>query len=253
MEKDVAKTVSNESAIRSEIVKAGKKLAERFFVAANDGNISCRIGENEILITPTGVNKGDIREEDILKVDMEGNVISGTMSPTSEMKMHLRVYEIRSDVKAIVHAHPPTITGYAACRIPLDREILLPEAIFNLGRIGLTDYATPTTDEVPESVARIVKDCDAIMLANHGALTVGSTVMDAYYKMETLEMYARINLTARLLGKPAYLNEGQIERLFAIREERGWGTLRSGSEVIDEKLVESITEIVVKVLQSHLA
>ncbi len=240
----------NEVDVRKEIVKAGKKLAERFFVAANDGNISYRIADNEILITPTGVNKGDVREEDILKVDMKGNVISGTMKPTSEMKMHLRVYEVRRDVKAIVHAHPPAVTGYAACRIPLDREILLPEVIFNLGRIGLSDYATPTTEEVPESVAGIINECDAVMLANHGALTVGETVMEAYYRMETLEMYARINLVARLLGRPAYLSDDQIDKLFEVREERGWGSLKSGD--VDEKLVENITEIVVKVLKNYM-
>ena len=239
-----------ESEIRQEIVRAGKKLAEHFFVAANDGNISYRYSQNEIFITPTGINKGDVRVEDILKVDLKGNVISGKLSPSSEMKMHLRVYEIRSDVKAIVHAHPPAITGYAASRIPLDRNILLPEVIFNLGRIGLTDYATPTTEEVPRSVESVIADCDAVMLANHGALTVGENVMEAYYRMETLEMYARINLVASILGKPAYLDENQIKKLFAIRNERGWGTLRTGRAEIDEALVEKITEVVVKVLSS---
>ncbi len=221
---------SDEVTVKREIVKAGKKLAERFFVAANDGNVSCRIGDNEILITPSGVNKGDVREEDILKVDMKGNIIEGDMKPSSEMKMHLRVYEEREDVKAIVHAHPPVVTGYAACRIPLDREILLPEVIFNLGKIGLSSYATPTTEEVPESVADIIRECDAVILANHGALTVGKGVMEAYYRMETLEMYARVSLVARLLGNPAYLNSEQIDRLFEVREERGWGSLKSGKE-----------------------
>ncbi len=242
----------NEKVVRDEIVRAGKKLAERFFVAANDGNISCRISENEVLITPTGINKGDVKEEDILKVDMDGNVLSGEKSPTSEMKMHLEVYEKRNDVRAIVHAHPPAATGYAACRIPLDRNILLPEVIFNLGRIGLADYATPTTEEVPQSVSGVISDCDAVILANHGALTVAENVMAAYYRMETLEMYARINLIATLIGKPAYLNDEQIERLFSIRNERGWGTLKRSSEDLSEELVEKITEVVVRVLQSTI-
>ncbi|MEE8591315.1 MAG: class II aldolase/adducin family protein, partial [Spirochaetia bacterium] len=156
---------------RQEILEVGRRLQERFFVAANDGNISVRLGTGEILITPTGVNKGDMSAEMLLKVDAEGSVLSGSLKPSSEMKMHLAVYRQRADVQALVHAHPPTATGFATSRIRLDQDVILPEVVFGMGRIGFSEYGTPTTHQVPEAVSREIAECDAVLLANHGALT----------------------------------------------------------------------------------
>ena len=234
---------------RQEILEVGRRLQERFFVAANDGNISVRLGTEEILITPTGVNKGDMSAEMLLTVDPEGSVLSGSLKPTSELKMHLAVYQQRADVQAIVHAHPPTATGFATSRIRLDQDVILPEVVFGLGKIGFSEYGTPTTHQVPEAVSREIAECDALLLANHGALTVGSSLMQAYYRMETLEMYARIRLVTIQLGGPKALSEPEIEELFHVREQRGWG--RSAGLEVDPQAVEAISQIVLQVLQAQ--
>ena len=208
----------DESKLRQDIVEVGKRLYNKGFVASNDGNISIRTSEREILITPTGVSKGYMSPSDILKVDLDGNVISGFLKPTSEMKMHLAVYRKRPDVKGIVHAHPPKATAFAVAGIRFDR-ITLPEVVFSLGYISLTEYGTPSTYEVPRSVEQHIDNSDALLLANHGALTVGKDVFDAYYKMETLEHFSSISLYARLLGGEKALDEKQTEELFRIRKE----------------------------------
>lgn len=208
----------DESRLRQNIVEVGKRLYNKGFVASNDGNISIRLSEREILITPTGVSKGYMSPSDMLKVDLDGNVISGFLKPTSEMKMHLAVYRKRPDVKGIVHAHPPKATAFAVAGIKFDR-ITLPEVVFSLGYISLTEYGTPTTHEVPRSVEQHIDNSDALLLANHGALTVGKDVFDAYYKMETLEHFSSISLYARLLGGERALNDKQTEELFRVRKE----------------------------------
>lgn len=208
----------DESRLRQDMVEIGKRLYNKGFVASNDGNISIRLSEREILITPTGVSKGYMSASDMLKVDLEGNVISGFLKPTSEMKMHLAVYKKRPDVKAIVHAHPPKATAFAVAGIQFDR-ITLPEVVFSLGIISLTEYGTPTTHEVPRSIEKHIGSSDAVLLANHGALTVGKDVFDAYYKMETLEHFSSISLYARLLGGERALDEKQTQELYRVRQE----------------------------------
>jgi L-fuculose-phosphate aldolase len=240
--------MSTEREIREQILEAGRRLQERFFVAANDGNLSARLPDGRFLITPTSVNKGDMRAEMLLIVDGQGNVLSGTLQPTSEMKVHLAVYHQRPDVQAIVHAHPPTATGFATSRIRLDQDVILPEVVFGLGRIGFSEYGTPTTYQVPEAVSREIPDCEALLLANHGALTVGTSVMQAYYRMETLEMYARIRLVTMQLGGPQALSEPEVQELQQIRQQRGWG--RSEALEIDPRAVELISQIVLQVLQA---
>jgi len=238
-----------ESEARRQIVDAGKRLHDRFFVASNDGNISARLSENEILITPTSVNKGDVTAEQVLKVDMRGQVVSGDGKPSSETKMHLAVYRVRPDVGAIVHAHPPTATGFAACRIRLDQDVILPEVVFGLGKIGFAEYGTPTTEEIPNAVVKEIPDCDALLLSNHGALTVGSEVMQAYYRMEVLEMYARVRLVTHILGAPKPLSESEVAELFKVRERQGWGKTKPGLEDVDPQLISTIAEIVVEILK----
>ena len=207
---------TEESLLRASIVEAGRRLYQKGMVAANDGNLSCRLEEGLILITPTGVCKGDLDPDQLLVVDAEGRVVRGSLRPTSEMKMHLAVYRNRPDVEAVVHAHPPRATAFAVARIPMDR-VSLPEVVFSLGRIALAEYGTPSTDEIPDSIQRHIPTCDAILLSNHGALTVGTSVMDAYFKMETLEHFADISLSARLLGGAVYLDEEQEAALYEVR------------------------------------
>ncbi len=236
---------------RPQIVEAGKRLRDRFFIASNDGNISARISENEVLITPTGVNKGDVTSEMILKIDMQGRVISGGGKPSSETKMHLAVYRTRPDVQAIVHAHPPTATGFAACHIRLDQDVILPEVVFGLGRIGFAEYGTPTTDEIPNAVVKEIPDCEALILANHGALTVGPDVMQAYYRMEVLEMYAKVTLVTRILGEPKPLMSDAVSELYKVRDRQGWGRKKPGIEDVDPALIDVIAQVVVEILKKR--
>ena len=242
-----------EADARPQIVEAGKRLRDRFFIASNDGNISARISGNEVLITPTGVNKGDVTLETILKIDMQGNVISGGGKPSSETKMHLAVYRTRPDVQAIVHAHPPTATGFAACHIRLDQDVILPEVVFGLGKIGFAEYGTPTTDEIPNAVVKEIPDCEALILANHGALTVGPDVMQAYYRMEVLEMYARVKLVTRILGEPKPLMSDAVSELYKVRDRQGWGRKKPGIEDVDPALIDVIAQVVVEILKKKEA
>lgn len=210
--------IALETQLRREIVEAGRRLYQKNMVASNDGNISARLSEGEILITPTGVCKGDMTEDMLLKVDMEGNRLEGYLKATSEMKMHLAVYRQRPDVGAVVHAHPQKATAFAVANLNFD-EITLPEAILALGNIELAEYGTPSTEEIPQAVSRKIGAADALLLANHGALTVGKTPMDAYFNMETLEHFAAISLYARQLGGARALNEEQVKKLFQVRSQ----------------------------------
>jgi L-fuculose-phosphate aldolase len=237
--------------VRQKIVEAGRRLRDRFFVASNDGNISARLPDGGFLVTPTSVNKGDMTVDQLLKVDAEGKVLSGVSRPSSELKMHLAVYKARPDVAAIVHAHPPAATGFAACRIRLDAEVILPEVVFNLGRIGFAEYGTPSTEEVPNAVMKEIPACDALLLSNHGAITVGDDVMQAYYRMETLEMYARVRLVTTLLGGARPLSGAQVDELLKVKERQGWGKSREGSEEVDPRVIDIIARIVVDVLKAR--
>ncbi len=202
---------------REAIVRAGKLLYDRLLVASNDGNISARVGNNEILITPTGVSKGFMACEDIVLIDMDGNVLSGG-KPSSEYNMHIAVYKNRSDVLACVHAHPPKATAFASSSQSLD-SLLLPEAVLALGNVACTEYASPSTHELAKSVASCIGEADVLLLSCHGALTVGKDVMDAYFKMESLEHVASIALYTRVLGNRMPLPDGERERLLDIRRD----------------------------------
>jgi len=210
----------SEFQIRQDILEVGRRLYNRGLVASHAGNISVRVGENEILTTPHGVSKGFMTAEMIVKVDLEGRVVAGTAVPSSEIMMHLEVYKNRPDAGAVVHAHPPVATGFAVAGLPLDSYIL-PEIIIGLGTVPLCEYGTPSTMELAASIRGYLPRHDALLLANHGALAVGSDVFDACYKMESIEMYAQISLTARQLGVGKELSQAQIERLREVREKMG--------------------------------
>ncbi len=239
-----------EAEARRQIVEAGRRLRDRFFVASNDGNLSARLSDTELLVTPTSVNKGDVTEESIIKIDLQGRVLAGSLKPSSETKMHLAVYRARPDVQAIVHAHPPAATGFAACRIRLDQDVLLPEVIFGLSKIGFAEYGTPSTQEIPDAVVKEIPDCDALLLSNHGALTVGADVMQAYYRMEVLEMYARVRLVTRILGEPKPLSATEVSALQKVREAQGWGRKPLLGDV-DPALIEIIAQVVVETLRKR--
>jgi L-fuculose-phosphate aldolase len=238
--------MDGETECRRAIVEAGRRLYERFFIAANDGNISCRLSSGEILVTPSGVSKGDLQPEQLLKVDAEGRLLAGNLKPTSELKMHLLIYRLRPDLRAIVHAHPPAATGFAAARVRLDEEVVLPEVVFGLGRIGFAEYGTPSTEELPRAVEAEIGDCDALLLSNHGALAAADTVMRAYYRMETLEMYCRVLLVTRLLGGARPLSEGQVEQLHEVRRHRGGA---GEGAAPDQKTIDLVVETVLEVLK----
>lgn len=210
----------SELELKQDIVEVGRRIWLRGYVAANDGNISIRVGQDEFLCTPTGVSKGFMTPEMIIKVNSEGEVLSGDWQPSSELKMHLRAYRERPDVNAVVHAHPPVSTAFAVAGMPLTKKFL-PEVIITLGEIPLAAYATPSTDEVPEAIAELVKDHDAVLLANHGALTLGSDVFNAYYKLETMEHYANISLAVKQIGGARELPPERIAQLKEVRQKMG--------------------------------
>lgn len=206
--------------IKREIVNAGRRTYERGYVASNDGNISARLDEKRVVITPTGVSKGFMEPDDMVVVDMAGRVISGKKKPSSEVFMHLQVYKDRPDVNSVCHAHPPYATGFAVAGIPLD-QCVLPEVIIALGHIPIVEYGTPGTEEFYKPVIKLLPDYDAFLLANHGALTVGKDVLGAYHKMETLEHFAHIAFVARQLGHITTLNTEQVKKLTDLRSKYG--------------------------------
>ena len=209
----------NESEATELILDIGKRLWTRGLVAANDGNISVRIGGNEILTTPTGVSKGFMTPDMIIRMTMDGRILSPEKQyrPSSEVKMHIRVYRERGDVNAVVHAHPPFCTSFAVAGIPLDK-CVLPEAIITLGAVPIAPYGTPSTEEIPDSIKEHIQYCDALLLANHGALTVGPDIMTAYHRMETLEHSAHIVHLAITLGNLNILPKKEIKKLMEIRK-----------------------------------
>lgn len=201
---------------REEIVHYGRMLHERGFVAAMDGNLSVRLDYDRLLVTPTCVSKGAMRPADMVIVDQDGERLAGRRNVTSEIGMHLLVYRLRPDVRAIVHAHPPTATGFAAAGIPLT-EPLVCEVVMGLGCIPLARYGTPGTSELAQTLEPYVPNYDAILMSNHGVVTYGDTLEHAYMKMETVEHFAQIALVTHLLGRQQPLKDVEIEKLLLAR------------------------------------
>jgi L-fuculose-phosphate aldolase len=212
----------SEYEVRKQICEIGKRIYMNGFVAANDGNITVKIGENEFIATPTGVSKGFMTPDMLIKVNRKGEVLSasGKYKPSSELKMHLRIYQERPDVNSVVHAHPPYATSFAIAGIPLSKPIM-PEAVIALGCVPIAEYGTPSTDEIPDAVQKYLDNYDAVLLENHGALTYGVDLTSAYYKMESLEFYAKLTFISTSLGGPKELNNNQVEKLYEIRRKLG--------------------------------
>ena len=206
---------------KAAILEIGKRMYDRRYVAANDGNISVKTGDNRVWVTPTGVSKGFMTEDMLVCLDLDGNHLEGTGKASSETKMHLRVYKENPEVKAVVHAHPVTATAFAAARIPLDKAVMI-ETVIGLGVVPVANYALPGTQEVPDSIAPFCRDYNAVLLANHGALTWGKTPIEAYYRMESLECSAEVMLKLGYLNRPAQLlTRSQVVDLIETRKNNG--------------------------------
>lgn len=210
----------SEGQLRADIVEVGRRLYARGYTASNDGNISVRLDDSRLLMTPKSVCKGFMDPAMMCITDLEGRKLAGDRDPSSEMLMHLEVYRQRPDAKAVVHAHPPMATAFAVAGIPLDRAVLA-EVVTTLGSVPIADYATPSTMELPAAVRKYVKAHDGMLLANHGALTLGSDLYSAYYKMETIEHFAKISFIARMLGGERLLSREEVERLQGLRGTYG--------------------------------
>ncbi len=206
-----------EDELRREICQIGRLLHQKEYVAAYDGNISARLDNHRILSTPTTISKGMMAPDDLVICDYEGKKISGTRNVTSEILMHILIYRHRPDVHGVVHAHPPTATGYAAAGLPLNKA-LISEVVLSFGCIPLASYGTPGTPELSRALEPLISTYDAVLMANHGVVTYAPDLMRAYFKMETVEHFARISLVTQLLGRQVLLSETDVDKLLAARK-----------------------------------
>jgi L-fuculose-phosphate aldolase len=206
-----------EEELRRQIVEVGRWIHRQGFVSGYDGNISVRMDGQRILSTPTAISKGMMEPDDLVVVDYDGRQLAGRRKATSELAMHLLFYRRRPDVNAVVHAHPPTATGYAAAGLALNKA-LVSEVVLSLGCIPLAPYGTPGTPELTEALSPLVGQYDAILMANHGVVTCGPDLMRAYFRMETVEHFARISLVTEMLGRQVLLSEQDVDKLLAARQ-----------------------------------
>ncbi|MDO4620950.1 MAG: class II aldolase/adducin family protein [Lachnospiraceae bacterium] len=214
--------VSDQEA-KEQIIEFGKRAYSRGFVAANDGNVTVRVGENEVWCTPTGVSKGFMTEEMLVKMDLDGNIlVEGTKPPTSEIKMHLRVFRENPEVMSVFHAHPQVATAFACAGIPLNTKAYLIESILAIGVVPCVHYADPGTEGVPDSVAPYVRTHNGVLLANHGALTWGRSAEEAFYRMESVEYSAKaMVLNEYILKQYMPLSDDQVNYIVGVRKKHG--------------------------------
>lgn len=204
----------DEEEMRRQICEVGRRLYQHFFVAANDGNISVRLNEHEILMSPTNVSKADLQPETLVKLALDGRLIGPTQGPgaSSERRMHLAIYRERDDIRAVVHAHPPTATGFAVANVGLEQPFL-PEVVVRTGPTPVVPYTIPGGEELPQSMIPYIKGHLTLLLGNHGVVAYGTTLQEAMFNMETIELNARIYLTASQLGQVKFLNEEEVAAL----------------------------------------
>lgn len=240
--------------IKKEICEIGHKIYAKGFVAANDGNISVKINDHEYYCTPTGVSKGSLTPDMIIKVDENGNKLEGRLNPSSEIKMHMRVYKERPDVNAVVHAHPPIATAFTVAGIDLDQYIL-PEAVLVIGAVPTCKYGTPSTMEIPDSLEPYIQNHDAFLLQNHGALTVGCNLTKAFFIMEEVEFNAQICKCAMELGAVHEIPNEQLKKLMDLRKKMNMPGRHPGLEIEEDhssgccEKEELVAEITRKVLE----
>lgn len=207
------------------IVEIGKRMYAKNMVAANDGNISVKVADDMIWATPTGVSKGFMKEDELVKMKLDGTIVSmGRLKPSSEIKMHLRVYNENPEIGAVTHAHPPVCTGFAIAGIALDKAIYS-EALINLGAVPCVHYENPGSQALADAVAPYCRDYNGVLLANHGALSWGRDLMEAYFRLESMEHYAMVTmLTGSLIGKANALSAEQVNELLEIRRGLGYSS-----------------------------
>lgn len=202
---------------REEILRVGRMLHERSYIAASDGNISVRLDDHSLLVTPTCMSKGMLAPEDLVVVDTNGQRISGFRNVSSEIGLHLMIYRVRPDVNAIVHAHPPIATSFAAAGIALD-QALVSEIVLALGAVPLAQYATPGSKQLSDNIEPHILTHDAVLMANHGVVTCAHDLMQAYMHMETVEHFAKIAFITNQLGCPRFLPEDEVHHLGEMRK-----------------------------------
>lgn len=211
---------ANEWQARQDICEVGRRLYAKGFAAANDGNISVRLAPNRILCTPTGVSKGYLKPEDLGIVDLEGNQVSGTKKRTSEILLHLSVYKAREDVGGVLHCHPPHATAFAMVHETIPK-CILPEVEVFLGEVPIARYETPGTQTFADTVLPYVNQANTMLLANHGSVAWGTTIMQAYFNTEIIDAYCRMLILARQLGPVQYLSETQVGELLQFKKRLG--------------------------------
>jgi L-fuculose-phosphate aldolase len=211
----------DEDKIREQICDIGRRVWQRGYVAANDGNFSVRVAENRFIATPTMLSKGFMTPDDLVVLDGEGRQIGGHRTPTSETKIHLDIYRKRPDVNAVVHAHPPYATAFAVAQLPVPK-CVLPEVEIFLGEIPIAEYATPGTQSFADSIDPYIRDFNLFLLANHGALAIGEDLTQAYYRMEIVDQYCRILLYTRQLGDYRQITQDKMQDLFQLKERLGF-------------------------------
>jgi len=215
----------NEYKLKEQICEIGRRLYNRGFAAANDGNITVRLNDKELLCTPTMVSKGFMKPDDICKVDYDGKQLAGSKKRTSEVLLHLAVYKNRPDVNAVVHCHPPHATAFAVAHEPIPK-CILPEVEVFLGEVPIAKYATPGDQRLPNTIIPYVKDCNTILLANHGTVTFGPTLENAYFNTEIIDAYCRILILSKLLGRVNYFDEKDTRELLAFKKRLGYDDVR---------------------------
>ncbi len=203
-----------ESRLRRDLVEVCRRLHERNLIGAGEGNVSCRLGRNRLLVTPSGVHKGFLRPADLLVVGLDGARVRGRGRPSTELRMHLAAYAARPDVGAVVHAHPITAVAFTVAGVEPPND-LLPEAVLVLGKVAVAPFATPGTDEVPRSLAPLWAHHQVLLLERHGALSLGGDLFQALDRLETLERVCQVALAARLLGSCKPLGAEAVEKVVA--------------------------------------
>lgn len=215
--------VKSEDEHRRDVCTAGRWIHSRAFVVATDGNVSVRLDSRRILTSPTGMSKGMMVPDDLVITDLQGRKVAGRREASSELAMHLLIYNRRPEVNSVVHAHPPAATAHAAAGIPLNKA-LLSELIIALGCIPVAPYGTPGTQELSDALEPMVQHYDAILLANHGVVTCGPDLLTAFFRLETLEHFAQVSLMTEMLGKQVLLSGRDVEKLLVARQRYGTTT-----------------------------
>jgi len=222
----------NEYKLKEQICEIGRRVYAKGFAAANDGNITIRLNDREVLCTPTMVSKGYLKPEDICKVDYEGKQLAGTKRRTSEVLLHLAVYKQRPDVHAVVHCHPPHATAFAVAHEPIPK-CVLPEVEVFLGEVPMAVYETPGNQKFAETIVPYLKDCNTIILANHGTVSFGPDVQAAYFNTEIIDAYCKILILARQLGRVNYFTAQQTRELLDLKKRIGYDDPRFRREECD--------------------